>query len=109
MERAISETNRRREIQEAYNAEHGITPTTIQKEIRDLIDTSMELVADEALEASEDIEAYDRELTRLSYDQLQKRAKLIEKEMKEAARRLDFELAALLRDQLILIRGHLHG
>ncbi len=109
MERAIGETNRRREIQEAYNAEHGITPTTIQKEIRDLIDTSMELVADEALEASEDIEAYDRELTRLSYDQLQKRAKLIEKEMKEAARRLDFELAALLRDQLILIRGHLHG
>ncbi len=109
MERAIRETNRRREIQTAYNEAHGITPTTIKKDIRDLIDTSFELVADEALETVDDIERYDKELSRLSYAELQKQAKLIEKEMNAAARRLDFELAALLRDQLILIRGHLHG
>ncbi|HZK42375.1 MAG TPA: excinuclease ABC subunit UvrB [Clostridia bacterium] len=107
MERAIRETNRRREIQSAYNEAEGITPTTIKKEIRDLIDTSFDLVADEALETADDIERYDKELSKLSYVDLQKRAKLIEKEMKGAARRLDFELAALLRDQLILIRGHL--
>ena len=107
MERAIRETNRRREIQNAYNEAEGITPTTIKKEIRDLIDTSFDLVADEALETTDDIERYDKELSKLSYTDLQKRAKLIEKEMKGAARRLDFELAALLRDQLILIRGHL--
>ncbi|NLA95724.1 MAG: excinuclease ABC subunit B, partial [Clostridiaceae bacterium] len=109
MERAIRETNRRREIQNAFNEAHGITPTTVQKEIRDRIDTAFELVADEALETTDDIERYDRELTRLSYADLQKRARQIEKEMKAAARRLDFELAALLRDQLILIRGHLAG
>ncbi len=107
MERAIRETNRRREIQSAYNQAHGITPTSIKKEIRDLIDTSFELVADEPLETSDDIERYDRELSKLSYTDLQKRAKRIEKEMNQASRRLDFELAALLRDQLILIRGHL--
>ena len=107
MERAIRETNRRREIQSAYNEAEGITPTTIKKEIRDLIDTSFDLVADDGLETTDDIERYDKELSKLSYVDLQKRAKLIEKEMKGAARRLDFELAALLRDQLILIRGHL--
>ena len=109
MERAIRETNRRREIQSAYNDAHGITPTTIKKEIRDLIDTSFELVADEPLETADDIERYDRELARLPYADLQKRASRIEKEMKAAARRLDFELAAILRDQLILVKGHLAG
>ena len=109
MERAIRETNRRREIQHAYNEAHHITPTTIKKDIRDLIDTSFELVADEALDTVDDIERYDKELSRLSYAELQKRAKLVEKEMNQAARRLDFELAALLRDQLILLRGHLQG
>ncbi|NLA81265.1 MAG: excinuclease ABC subunit UvrB, partial [Clostridiaceae bacterium] len=94
MERAIRETIRRREIQNAYNEAEGITPTTIKKEIRDLIDTSFDLVADEALETTDDIERYDKELSKLSYTDLQKRAKLIEKEMKGAARRLDFELAA---------------
>lgn len=107
MERAIRETNRRREIQSAYNQAHGITPTTIKKEIRDLIDTSFDLVADEPLDTTLDIERYDQALSKRSYADLQKQAKAIEKEMKQASRRLDFELAALLRDQLILIRGHL--
>lgn len=109
MERAIRETNRRREIQSAFNQAHGITPATVKKEIRDRIDTAFELVADEPLETADDIERYDRELTGLSYADLQKRARRIEKEMKAASQRLDFELAALLRDQLILIRGHLAG
>lgn len=107
MERAIEETNRRRDIQRAYNEAHDITPTTIQKEIRGLIDTSFELVEDELLETADDVERYDRELSKLSYVDLQKRAKRMEKEMNAAARRHDFELAAILRDQLILIRGHL--
>ncbi|NLA70839.1 MAG: excinuclease ABC subunit UvrB [Clostridiaceae bacterium] len=107
MERAIEETNRRRDIQRAYNEAHDITPTTIQKEIRGLIDTSFELVEDELLETANDEERYDRELSKLSYVDLQKRAKRMEKEMNAAARRHDFELAAILRDQLILIRGHL--
>lgn len=109
MERAIRETNRRREIQSAYNEEHGITPQTIRKEIRDLIDTSFEIAADEPLETADDIERYDRDLSRLSYAELQKRARDLEKEMKSAARQLDFELAAILRDQLILVKGHLAG
>lgn len=109
MERAIRETNRRREIQSAYNEEHGITPQSIKKEIRDLIDTSFEIAADEPLETADDIERYDRDLSRLSYAELQKRARDLEKEMKSAARQLDFELAAILRDQLILVKGHLAG
>ncbi len=107
MERAISETNRRRKIQNAFNEKHGITPTTIKKEIHDLIDTTFDIVADEGLDAIEQIELFEKEISKWTYHELQKRAKQVEKEMRSAASRLDFELAAILRDQLIVLKGEM--
>ena len=105
MEKAISETNRRRKIQHAFNEKHGIIPTTIKKEIRDLIDTTFDIVADEELDPIEEIEVFEKEISTWTYHELQKRAKQVEKEMRSAASRLDFELAAMLRDQLIVLKG----
>ncbi|MEW9669476.1 excinuclease ABC subunit UvrB [Ammoniphilus sp. 3BR4] len=98
MERAIAETERRRSIQEAYNEEHGITPQTIQKAIRDVI---------EATKVAETPEDY---LPQKEYKKLTKkeRKNLIEKfeaEMKDAARHLQFERAAELRDLLIELKA----
>ncbi|MEP0842364.1 MAG: excinuclease ABC subunit UvrB [Phycisphaerae bacterium] len=90
MQRAISETERRRELQKRYNAEHGITPETVRKAIRNSLEQeiSARRLAREAVKASE--ESYDRE----------ELAAMIEKEMLEAAEQLDFERAARLRDRL---------
>ncbi len=91
MRKAIDETNRRREIQQKYNEENGITPTTINKAVRDLISISKE-IAREEFEFSKDPESMDKkELTKLI-------AK-IEKQMRKAAADLDFETAAELRDK----------
>jgi len=109
MEKAISETNRRRKIQHAFNEKHGIIPTTIKKEIRDLIDTTFDIVADEELDPIEEIEVFEKEISTWTYHELQKRAKQVEKEMRSAASRLDFELAAMLRDQLIVLKGAMGG
>ncbi|MFJ7977608.1 excinuclease ABC subunit UvrB [Peribacillus sp. JNUCC 23] len=97
MELAISETKRRREIQEQYNIKHNITPQTIQKEVRGSIRVT---------HAAEDTEIYD---TAPSFTKMtkQEREQLIintEKEMKEAAKALDFERAAQLRDLLIELK-----
>jgi excinuclease ABC subunit B len=90
MQRAIDETNRRREIQIKYNADHGITPETIRKAIRNTLsqEISARKVAREAVHASED-----------EYDRTEMIAAL-EKEMLEAAESLDFERAAMLRDRI---------
>ncbi|RXT04019.1 excinuclease ABC subunit UvrB [Ammoniphilus sp. CFH 90114] len=98
MERAIAETERRRKIQEAYNEKHGITPQTIQKAIRNVI---------EATKAAETTEDY---LPQKEYKKLTKKERkaLIEKfeaEMKDAARHLQFERAAELRDLLIELKA----
>ncbi|MDT0162204.1 excinuclease ABC subunit UvrB [Bacillus sp. AG4(2022)] len=98
MELAISETKRRREIQEAYNEEHGITPQTIQKEIRDVIR------ATHAAEEQADYAAPAKPAKMTKKE----RAKLIanmEKEMKEAAKALNFERAAELRDLLLELKA----
>ncbi len=100
MDMAISETKRRREIQERYNEEHGIVPQTIQKEIRDAI---------RATHVAEETETY-QENTASHYAKLPKkeRQKVIqqmEKEMKEAAKALDFERAAELRDLLFELKA----
>ena len=99
MRMAIEETNRRREIQKAYNEEHGITPQTIHKAVRDLISISKE-VAQEELRFEKDPESMDpKELEKL-IDQIQKK-------MKKAAAELDFEAAASLRDQMITLKKQL--
>jgi excinuclease ABC subunit B len=96
MEKAISETSRRREIQMAYNEEHGIVPKTIVKEIRDLIAITKKN------EAGEIEEIHAEEMTKKERKQLI--AKL-EKEMQAAAAALDFEAAATLRDMVLEIRA----
>jgi excinuclease ABC subunit B len=98
MEKAISETKRRRAIQEEYNRKHGITPKTIQKDIRDVI---------RATHAAEEQEDYK---THVSFGKMSKkeRDRLIadmEKEMKAAAKALDFERAAELRDLLFELKA----
>ena len=96
---AIDETKRRREIQEKYNQEHGITPTTIKKAVRDLISISKE-IAKEEQRMEKDPESMDRkELEKLIAD--------IQKQMKKAASELNFEAAAELRDRMITLKKYL--
>ena len=92
MRTAIEETNRRREIQEAYNKEHGITPQTIKKAVRDLISISKE-IAQEELQLQKDPESMNRK-------ELEKLIKQVEKKMKQAAADLNFEAAVELRDKM---------
>lgn len=99
MRLAIEETERRREIQEAYNREHGITPQTIHKAVRDLIRISKE-VAQEELRFEKDPES-------MSAQELEKLIGQIQKKMKKAAAELDFEAAAMLRDQMIGLKKQL--
>ncbi len=93
MRAAIDETNRRRVIQQKYNEEHGITPQTIKKSVRDLISISKE-IAKEEVRFEKDPESMDeKELTKLIAD--------VEKKMKKAASELNFEAAAELRDKMV--------
>lgn len=98
MKRAIDETERRRAIQEAYNKEHGITPHTIQKKVKDLIDLTKieEKPAAYGKKAQKAEEISDEEL----YQQMIE----TEKDMKRAAKALEFEEAAMWRDQLAKLR-----
>ncbi|MEZ4658723.1 MAG: excinuclease ABC subunit UvrB [Caldilineaceae bacterium] len=105
MEKAIGETNRRREIQEKHNQEHGITPQGIVKSIRDLTDR-VKILAEskEIYEVEKEEEALVMDPTMLPPDELAKLIKQVEREMKEAAKALEFERAAQLRDQLVKLR-----
>lgn len=98
MEIAINETKRRRELQEAYNKNHGITPQTIQKDIRDII---------RATHAAEGMEEYDAvpKLSGLTKKEREKVIAEMEIEMKEAARALNFERAAELRDLILELKA----
>ena len=99
MRKAIQETERRRSIQESYNKEHGITPTTIKKAVRDLITVS-KAVAETEAELKKDPESMNRkELTKLITK--------VEKQMREAAASLNFEQAAELRDKMIELKKNL--
>ena len=100
MERAISETARRREKQEAFNKVHGIVPRTIQKKVVDLIKLTK---VEEDNTAAKGYTA--KTVKKLKPRELDKQIRLMEKKMKEAAKQLDFELAAEYRDQLILLKG----
>ncbi len=101
MQKALDETNRRREIQESYNKEHDITPKTIVKSIHELISTGI---------AAEDLEDYDgvdeefMEKDSFSMDDIEKIIINMELEMRKSAEELDFERAATLRDQIRAMR-----
>ena len=92
MERAISETERRRDIQSRYNAEHGIVPKTIVKNVRELLE-----ISGPAVEKKGGVKMTDHER--------RQEIERLEKEMKKAAKMLEYEYAAVLRDRLIELRG----
>lgn len=96
MQRAISETNRRRTIQSAYNEEHGITPQTIRKAVRDLISISKK--------AEEITNGIEKDMESMSKKELLALEKKLQKQMNTAAAELNFELAAKLRDQLFELK-----
>jgi len=93
MEKAISETKRRREIQQKYNEENGITPTTIKKAVRDLISISKQIAKEEM--------RFEKDPESMSREELEKLIKNIEKQMRKAAAELNFEAAAELRDKMV--------
>lgn len=99
MRRAIDETERRREIQKKYNEEHGITPTTIKKAVRDLI-----AISKAATESKADME---KDMESMSHKELEKLLKELNKRMHKAAAELDFEQAAELRDRIIEIKKNM--
>ena len=98
MHRAISETNRRRQIQMDYNKKHGIVPTTIQKSVRDVL---------EATKVAEEEDKYytGKKAAQMSEQELEKLIAKLQKEMKQAAADLQFERAAELRDKIESLRG----
>ena len=96
MKMAIDETERRRKVQMAYNEEHGITPQTIKKSVRDLISISKKVAAEE-LRMEKDPES-------MSAQELEKLIKDVTKQMKKAAAELNFEAAAELRDKLLELK-----
>jgi len=99
MKRAISETNRRRQIQQAYNEAHGITPTTIKKKVRDLISISKKV--------DTNVNDIEKDLESMSRKELEALVKKITKQMHTAAAELNFEKAAELRDKMVEIKKHL--
>ena len=96
MKRAIDETERRREIQQVYNREHGITPQSIQKTIHDITERVRAIAETEAPYAVDSSDMPRDDILRLIKD--------LESQMKTAARSLEFEKAALLRDQITDLR-----
>jgi excinuclease ABC subunit B len=106
MRKAIDETNRRRAKQVAFNTEHGITPRSVSKQIKEMIDGVVsDKTAKEDLRRAQDA----AEVEALSEKDLGKRIKLLEKQMLEHARNLEFEKAARVRDQLALLREQAFG
>ena len=101
MRNAINETNRRRSIQQKYNEEHGITPQTIKKAVRDLIRISKKVEETETGDIQKDIES-------MNQKELEQLVRKIKKKMNTAAAELNFELAASLRDQMLEIRKHMN-
>ena len=93
---AIEETNRRRAIQQQYNEEHGITPTTIKKSVRDLIAISKAAI--------EDKKSFEKDPESMDQKELEKLAKELTKKMHQAAAELNFEEAARLRDRMVEVK-----
>ena len=96
---AIAETQRRGELQQAYNQGHGITPKTIQKAVRDLISISKEVAKTES--------TLEKDPESMSREELEKLIAQVQKQMKSAAADLNFEMAAELRDKMIELKKNL--
>ena len=94
MDYAIRETNRRRGIQQSYNEAHGIIPKTIRKDVRELIEISRQ-----------DAEAFGKGGMKLTKEEREREIARLEKQMRKAAQMMEFEFAAVLRDQIIQLRG----
>ena len=99
MRSAIEETNRRRQIQMKYNEEHGITPQTIKKAVRDLISISKEIAKEEV--------QFEKDPESMSRQELEKLIAQVQKQMQKAAADLNFEAAAELRDKMIELKQNL--
>ena len=99
MRRAIDETERRRALQQAYNEAHGITPQTIKKAVRDLISITKEIKPAET--------AFEKDPESMSRPELEKLIADVQKKMKKAAAKLNFEAAAELRDQMVDLKKRL--
>ena len=95
MRRAMDETERRRSIQDAFNKAHGIVPKTVKKAVRELM----------ALSAEDKPDYNDKQLSQMTKLQRMEAIASLEKQMKEAAKMLEFEVAAALRDQIVKLRG----
>lgn len=102
MQKAIDETNRRRGIQEKYNEEHGITPQTIKKAVRDLISIT------KAADAETSIKTIEKDMESMNISELKKLKSSIEKNMHKAAAELNFEEAARLRDRMIEVNKYIY-
>lgn len=98
---AIDETNRRREIQKRYNEEHGITPTTIRKAVRDRISITKEAI--------ETVDKLEKDPESMSVKEIEKLISKLTKEMQKAAAELNFEVAAELRDQMMVLKQQLNN
>ena len=110
MQKTIDETNRRREIQLSYNEEHNIVPRQIKKErtMGDLVQVQQQSESRAYIEPTVDyLQVAEQDLTLMSKDQLEAKIKTIEKKMQDAAKRLDFVEAALLRDEMLRMKANL--
>lgn len=101
MRAAIEETNRRRSIQQKYNEEHGITPQTIKKAVRDLISISKAVAKEEV--------TFEKDPESMSRKELEKLIAGVQKKMQKAAADLNFEAAAELRDKMIELKTMLQN
>ena len=99
MEKAIRETNRRRDIQEQYNKENGITPQTIKKSVRELISISKEIAKSEV--------QFEKDPESMSYQELTKLIEKMQNKMRKVAADLNFEEAAVLRDKIVELKKQL--
>ncbi len=99
MREAIEETNRRRSLQEAYNRAHGITPTTIEKAVREVITISKKVAKETA--------ALEKDPESMTAKELEKLIGQVQRQMQKAAAEWDFETAAMLRDQLLELKKFL--
>ena len=99
MKHAIDETKRRRRVQQAYNDEHGITPQSIQKSVRDLISISKDIAKEER--------RFEKDPESMNREELEKLVAKIDKQMRKAAAELNFEAAAELRDKMLELKKQL--